>query len=41
MLDAKLGLVVVLWRDVVRVELVLKVQLVQHGGVCALRDGNK
>lgn len=37
-LDAKLSLIVVLWRDVVRVEFVLKVQLVQHGGVCALQE---
>lgn len=37
-LDAELSLVVVLWRDVVCVEFVLKVQLVQHGGVCALQE---
>lgn len=36
-LDAELRLVVVFWRDVVRVEFVLEVQLVEHGGVCALR----
>lgn len=38
MLDAKLSLVVVLWRDVVCVEFMLKVQLVEHGGVCALQE---
>lgn len=37
-LDAKLSLVVVLWRDVVCVDFVLKVELVEHGGVCALQD---
>lgn len=37
-LDAKLSLIVVLWRDVVCVEFVLKVELVQHGGVCALQE---
>ena len=37
-LDAELSLVVVLWRDVVCVDFVLKVQLVQHRGVCALQE---
>lgn len=37
-LDAKLSLIVVLWRDVVCVEFMLKVQLVEHGGVCALQE---
>lgn len=36
-LNAKLGLVVVLWWDVVCVEFVLKVELVQHGGVGTLK----
>ena len=35
-LNAKLGLVGVLRRDVVGVEFVLMVQFVQHGGVCPL-----
>lgn len=37
-LDTKLGLIAVLRRDVVGVELMLRVQLVQHGGVCALEE---
>lgn len=37
-LDAKLCLMVVLWRDVVCVEFVLKVQLVQHCSICALQN---
>lgn len=40
-LNPKLGLVVVLGWDVVCVEFVLKVEFVQHGGVCALRDAHK
>lgn len=40
-LDAKLGLVVVLRWNVVCVEFVLEVQLVQHGGVGTLKAARK
>lgn len=37
-LNAKLCLMAVFWWNIVCVEFVLKVQLVQHGGICALKD---
>lgn len=40
-LDAKLGHVGVLRRVVVGVEFVLRVDFIQHGGVCSLRDTNR
>lgn len=40
-LDAKLSLVAVLWWNVVCVEFVLKVQLVQHGGVGPLKTAQR
>lgn len=36
MVNAKLGFVVILRRNIVGVKLVLGVQLVQHGGICTL-----
>lgn len=36
-LDPKLGFIAVLGRNVVAVQFVLRVQLIQHGGVCSLR----
>lgn len=36
MVNAKLGFVVILRRNIVGVKLVLRVQLVQHGGICTL-----
>lgn len=36
MINAKLGFVVILRRNIVGVKLVLGVQLVQHGGICTL-----